>query len=140
MMRRLLENCLSELSQWGEVDIAYPFFDAYWDPQERRWPYLLQQDRDICGFALINAWSPSGKGTDLAMAEFYIAPHARRSGIGRDAAAKIFLMHSGQWELGIISRNEPAQRFWPKMIAEVGARDVERIDADGETIYRFKTG
>ncbi len=139
LMRGLLDQCLSELAQWGEVDFAYPYFDAYWDPLERRWPYLLQRGGEVCGFALVNAVSPSGRGTDFAMAEFYIAPLARRRGMGREAASHVFLMHAGLWELGILARNEPAQRFWPGAIALAGAHHVERIDADGETIYRFRT-
>ncbi|HWJ73139.1 MAG TPA: acetyltransferase [Kaistia sp.] len=139
-LRSLLADCLSELACYGEVDLAYPYLDAYWDPRERRWPYLLRQGEAICGFALVNAWSPSGKGTDFAMAEFYITPAARRNGSGLDAALKVFRMHPGTWELGIMSRNEPAQRFWPKAIAEAGARTVERIEVADETIYRFSIG
>lgn len=37
-LRTLLTDCLSELSQYGSVDGAYPYFDAYWDQEERCWP------------------------------------------------------------------------------------------------------
>ncbi len=139
ILRGLLADCLAELAAYGAVDLAYPYFEAYWDPLERRWPYLLLQGGDVAGFALVNSWSPSGRGTDFAIAEFYIAPEARQSGIGCEAAARIFLMQPGLWELAITSRNKPALQFWPKAIAKADGRAVERIEADGETIYRFRT-
>ncbi len=140
ILRDLLADCLAELAGFGPVDLAYPYFELYFDPAERRWPYLLLQEGEVAGFALVNTVSPSGEGTDFAMAEFYVAPKARRSGFGRAAAARIFRMHAGLWELAILPGNAPAQRFWPEAIAEAGGRAIERIAADGETIHRFRTG
>ncbi len=140
LLRGLLADCLAELATFGPVDLAYPYFELYWDPAERRWPYLLMQGNDIAGFALVNTVSPSREGTDFAMAEFYVAPEARRCGFGRAAAARILRMHEGLWELAIMSGNEPARRFWPQAIAMAAVGAPERIEADGEMIYRFRTG
>lgn len=137
-LRSLLTDCLAELSQYGEVDVDYPYLDLYWTPSERRWPYLIRLCREAVGFVLVNTCSPSGKDADFAMAEFYIVPDARRSGIGRDAAKSVLLTHAGTWELSIMSANAPAQRFWPKVIAAAQASAVERMEGDGEMIYRFR--
>jgi len=91
-----------------------------------------------CGFALVNRWSASGLGTDFSIAEFYIAPAARRSGVGREAASRLLSARPGLWELGVLAGNEPALAFWPSVIAQVGADAPERIVADGEVIYRFR--
>ncbi|HBP28001.1 MAG: GNAT family N-acetyltransferase [Advenella sp.] len=139
-LRTLLADCLSELSRYGTVDYAYPYFDTYWDHKERRWPYLIRQRNQIVGFSLVNTWSPSGNGTDFAIAEFYIVPDARGCGIGHNAAKNIFLMHTGIWELSVMSLNAPAQRFWPKAIAAAQVSTLERMQGDGEMIYRFTTG
>lgn len=138
VLRRLLADYLRELSAYGEVDPAYPYLDAYWDPRERRWPYLLWRGDAVAGFALVNNHAPSGLVTDFAMAEFYVAPEARGSGSGREAAVAIFRLHPGVWELGIMAPNVLAQRFWPKAIAASGAEALQRIEGAMETIYRFK--
>jgi predicted acetyltransferase len=139
-LQALLGEHLAELKQYGEVDAAYPYFDAYWDPSERRWPYLICKGTAPIGFALVNSWSPSGRGADVSMAEFYIAPEARRLGIGRATAAAIFLAHPGVWELSVMSANSLASRFWPNAITASAARDLERIEGEMQTIYRFRIG
>ncbi|MBC2887118.1 GNAT family N-acetyltransferase [Ochrobactrum sp. CM-21-5] len=140
LLYSLLNSCLSELSLYGDVDATYPYFDAYWDVDERRWPYLIRQGSEIVGFAFVNTWSPSGKGTDFAIAEFYVTPNARQSGIGREAANSIFQRHAGIWELSIMPLNQPAKRFWPSAIEASQAKMVEHMEVDGETIYRFTIG
>ena len=140
LLRGLFDNYLSELDMYGDVDAAYSYFDAYWEADERRWPYLIRQGHEIVGFALVSTWSPSGKGTDFSIAEFYIMPKARQSGVGREAAKSVFQRHAGLWELSIMSLNKPAKRFWPKAIEASQASAIEQIEAEGETIYRFTIG
>jgi predicted acetyltransferase/catechol 2,3-dioxygenase-like lactoylglutathione lyase family enzyme len=139
-LRNLLTEYLSELSTYGDVNLAYPFFDAYWQNESCRWPYLVQKNVELVGFALVNNWSPSGIGTDFAMAEFYIIPEARSHGIGLHAATAVLLEHPGVWELSVMALNASAQRFWPKVLEAADVRQFERIERAGETIYRFRTG
>ncbi len=69
LFRVLLQEYLAELSQFSEVDQDYHYFDSYWDDTQR-WPYLIEIDDQLAGFAFVNSWSPSGQGTDFAIAEF----------------------------------------------------------------------
>lgn len=133
LLRELLCDYLAESGS----DSDYPYFDAYWEEVESRWPYLILQDDHPMGFAFVNTWSASGKGTDFSIAEFYIIPNARRYGIGRDAATAVLRTHPGLWELSVMPLNAPAQEFWPRVIEAADGRDVERIQSDGKTIYRF---
>ncbi|SOB90682.1 predicted acetyltransferase [Alloalcanivorax xenomutans] len=136
-LRDLLTRYLLELSRYGDVDTAYPYFGSYWDNNEPRWPYLARHGSENVGFALVNTWSPSSKGTDFAMAEFYIAPHARKSGVGCEVAKRVLTQHPGIWELSITSLNDPAKRFWPKAIKASQATGIEQIETEDEIIYRF---
>jgi predicted acetyltransferase len=136
-LRDLLSKYLSELERYGEVNHDYRYFDAYWEEPAGRWPYLIERNGGGVGFAFVNKWSPSGRGTDFAMAEFYINPEARASGVGLRAVEAILQAHLGSWELSIASLNTPAQDFWPHAIGAVGARNIEQIKSDGATIYRF---
>jgi predicted acetyltransferase len=74
------------------------------------------------------------------MAEFHTVPDGRGHGTGRDAVKVILLAHPGMWELSVMSLNVSAQRFWPKAIEAAQAEQLERMEQDGETIYRFRIG
>lgn len=135
--RALLDDYLAELSRYGKVNRAYPWFDAYWQTGEPRWPYLIEHADGIAGFAFVNTHAPAGVDASYAMAEFYITPTARRHGTGRTAAAVIFQRHPGIWAVSIMRRNKRALGFWPRAIAEAGAGDVEPVDVGEDLVYRF---
>jgi predicted acetyltransferase len=139
MLRSYLDEYLSELRRYGDVGVGYPYFNAYWQ-DESRWPYSIHESGQLAGFAFVNSVSLSGRDTDFSLAEFYIVPEARRRGIGRDAANVVLSAHRGTWELRVMCRNTPAQKFWPSAIEAAQAREIERVDKDGDTIYRFRIG
>jgi predicted acetyltransferase len=139
IVRGFLTACLRELSAFGAVHPAYPCFDDYWS-EPTRWPYVIEAGSETVGFIFINRWSPSGRGTDHAVAEFYVAPPWRRRGYGIDAACQVLRWHPGQWELAFFTRNENARGFWPAAILSACAAFCERIDAPDTTILRFVIG
>ena len=51
------------------------------------------------------------------MSEFYIAPDARRSGLGTQAARAALLRRPGHWQLGVARGNAHARAFWTSVIA-----------------------
>jgi len=138
LLRELLDDYLLELSRYGEVDRRYAWFDAYWQPAEARWAYLAEagNGRPV-GFALVNTHAPSGEPADFSMAEFYIVPAVRRSGIGRESARSVFSRHPGTWELSAMHGNAGALRFWRSAIAGAGAGDLRVSEREGATIFRF---
>jgi predicted acetyltransferase len=136
-IRELLNEYLVELSAFGDVDHSYPYFDAYWTECRCRWPYLILGDGEVVGFAFVNTISPSGRGVDFAMAEFYIQPSARERGYGLAAVNELFLKHPGVWELSIMRANERAQRFWTKAISLTERYEAENSDHKEEIIHRF---
>ncbi|EUB94944.1 hypothetical protein PMI07_002722 [Rhizobium sp. CF080] len=140
LLKGLLSECLAEFERYGGSGADDPYFEAYWQEPESRWPYLVRRGGECIGFAFVNTWSPSGRGTDFAIAEFYIVPGARGLGAGRDAAKAVLHARPGLWELSITALNTPAQAFWPRVIDAAGGGDVERINSDGGTIYRFTIG
>ncbi|MFB9951980.1 GNAT family N-acetyltransferase [Rhizobium puerariae] len=137
-LRDLLSRHLEELSRYGNVDLNYRYFDAYWKEPEGRWPYLIRENSRPTGFAFVNTWSPSGRGTDFSIAEFYVVPDARMRGIGRGAARALLRTRSGIWEVNVMTLNATAQKFWPRALDAAGAKDMERIEVDRETVYRFR--
>lgn len=139
VMRAMLGDHLRELRAFGPVEEPYPYFDVYWT-EATRWPYLIEAAGKPIGFVMVNRWSPSGRSTDHAIAEFYIGPAHRRLGHGAEAARQAFRAHPGQWELWILPANRPAQAFWPAVIASAGGRSIERFNHQGNTVLRFVIG
>ena len=136
VVHRQLKDCLRELSEFGVVEENYAYFHDYWK-KSTRWPYVIEVDGEPIGFIFINQWSPSGRGTDYAVAEFYIAPRWRGQRHGTDAAHQVLQRHPGQWELAFFNGNVRAQTFWPAAIVKAGAESYERVDGPDITILRF---
>jgi predicted acetyltransferase len=132
----MLSAYLRELSQYGDVDHEYRFFDSYWVDRERR-PYIIAIGERTGGFALVNTWSPSGKGADFAVAEFYVLPEFRGTGVGKQAFTSLLHNRSGIWELSVMSKNEAGKAFWQRALASAGVGESERIELDGHLVRRF---
>jgi predicted acetyltransferase len=132
LLRALLDDYLHELSAFGPVDAAYPYFDRYFQEPDR-FAYLVEissGDRTVsAGFALVNRHSPSGLPVDHAMAEFSILPAFRQTGLGRQVAERLFARHPGQWELSVSRGNAAAWSFWCGIVgASPGFAVLERGD------------
>jgi predicted acetyltransferase len=135
-LRDMLSAYLHELSQYGDVDLNYPFFDSYWSDADR-WAYFIETQDCIAGFFLVNTWPPSGKGADFALAECYLLPAFRGAGYGRTAFSSLLQSRPGVWELSVRSRNFPARAFWQRTLATVGVGELERIQFEDRLVYRF---
>ena len=135
VLRSLLSDYLTELGAYGEIDPEYRYFEAYWQEGSLRWPYFIQCHSRLIGFAFVR--SARDLQVDFSMAEFFILPEARGNGCGIAAATAIMRLHPGKWEVTVMQRNAPAQRFWPKVISAAGAGDVKRSEEQTDTSYRF---
>lgn len=138
-LRVLLEAYIVEFNQHTTTQPDYPFFDAYWLEPDKRWPYLIKSEGQTIGFAMINTWSPSGKGTDFSVAEFYIVPKARRGDHGRRAALAAFNAHPGIWELSVADANFPALHFWAKVLEDENLLGLSRTKDSEIIVFRFHT-
>jgi len=95
--------------------------------------FVLQRDDERVGFACVE----KALGPRYRLREFYVAPHVRRLGVGRHAAALLFDRYEGQWQLEVLQSDRSAQRFWSTVIVAYtnGQRREER--ADGHVRYVF---
>jgi predicted acetyltransferase len=120
-----------------------PLIEKYWTQPNHSF-HLFRANGKLAGFAAINDWSPSGRGADHNMAEFFVMRHYRRNGAGTQSARRLFLAHPGVWEVAIMVPNKLAQAFWPTVIAGTPHSSFEKIEGDGARwngpIYRFEIG
>jgi predicted acetyltransferase len=71
---------------------------------------------------------------DWEILDFYVAPKARRGGVGTAAARELLRRHRGEAVLFTLAGNAVAQRFWRAVLAPLAP--VENEDA---TEFRFRT-
>jgi predicted acetyltransferase len=128
LVRNLIPLYLHDLSAFTDfydVDDAGVFFPDYlseWldHPSPLTHPFTIHDAGRLAGFALV-AEAPyphMSPARDFRMCEFFVLNRARRRGVGRAAALQLFARFQGVWEVSELPRNEPAVRFWRRVIGE----------------------
>lgn len=166
-LRQLLELYKYDFTDYDPEDVneegryGYRDLDAYWN-RSGHYAFLLRADGKLAGFALIRRYwaetSASGQEHDVGfadsvsrsaacsestgheMVEFFVMKKYRRSGLGREAAKRLFLHFPGLWKLKIMEENMPALAFWTRAIhgceAASGLVDTRESDWNGP-VLRF---
>lgn len=87
-----------------------------------RTPYLLRVDQHLAGFAILARGSRLTEAPDVHdVAEFFVVRRYRRRGVGLRAAAELFRLRPGRWEVRERHSNVAARAFWRKAIGEYTA-------------------
>jgi len=124
-----LQAYIAEMTAY--VDIApvngafeYPAFPSYWR-DDNRWPFWAVADGARAGFALLRRDADGS----MVMAEFYIRPDFRRTGVGLSFARQLFARYPATWVLSEFRTNRAAVAFWRRAIE--GYRYKERVYVGG---------
>lgn len=99
---------------WGRPAPAEP-----WPAAWRGHPFLVRVDGNPAGFALVKQ---TGEG-HFDMGEFFIGRQHRRRRVGQQAAAHVFDLFTGIWEVREMLTNLAAQKFWNRIIADYTGGD-----------------
>jgi predicted acetyltransferase len=124
LVEDLMQAYLKEFSAFTEVErnadgtFRYPYLEFYWqDPA--RVPFLFRVGTDIVGFALVRNEMEPVSGQPLShIAEFYIAPSLRRSGLGKAAVIRLLDMFPGNWVVEVLKSNSNGYAFWHPVISD----------------------
>ena len=117
-MGRLYVYDISEFMGWRcPPDGLYGCRDLapYWDEPDA-WPFLIQVDGELAGFAMINT-KGNVPETDYNVGEFFILRKFRRRGVGTHVARALFARFPGNWEVMQLLPNAPAIAFWRSVVA-----------------------
>jgi len=124
LLRDLLEAYVEELSEIFSVQRAtdgrfgYEKLPLYWTEPDVHHAFLILADSQVAGFVLATRGSPaSDTATDLDVAEFFVLPTYRRSGVGRQAAIALWDQLPGRWVVRVSGANLAGVRFWTDVIA-----------------------
>ncbi len=137
----------SEFEGEGGIDdsglFSYSHFESYWKDDPARSVHIFRLDNALAGFAFVNDWSPSGQGVTHGLAEFFVLRAYRRSGVGWEAASRLFEALPGQWEVAVRGQNVPAVNFWRTALRAESITDLTEILGDNArwagTIFRFES-
>ena len=87
---------------------------------------FIMEDRTIQGFAVTEVVPFHFFPDAFYIAEFYIAPEARRRHVGTEAVKALTAHWNGDVFLYILGQNTGARFFWTDVEAELGWKRIER--------------
>jgi predicted acetyltransferase len=146
-IRAVYRDYLSELSlsktglfpALGEWDARESEFLAGWFSDPSAHPFVVLQDGERVGFALVSRPSfASRPRPDFRMSEFFVQSSARRRGVGATAAALLFNRFGGEWEVIEDEHNPPALLFWRRVIGRLTGGRYAETRIGGEVRHRFR--
>lgn len=132
----MLQDYLAEFARFDHVEqdengrYRYPFLDHYWE-DPNRYPFLFRLNGKGCGFALLRFEADPVSGREaMEMAEFYVEAAERRSGMGTQAARRLWDLFPGRWIVRVLKSNVDAFPFWRRVIDDyTGGRFDEQPPA-----------
>jgi predicted acetyltransferase len=115
VLRRLLQLYRYDFSAWNGDDVdehgefGHLYLDHYWtDPDSH--PFLIRCAGPWTGFALVRTAGVND------MSEFFVVRKYRRTGVGREAARRVFAMFPGAWQVRQVHGNDAATAFWRAVV------------------------
>lgn len=119
LLFNLLQKMLCEMTNYYDDDIdsegnfEYRYFENYFSGAEPdRLAFLIEADKKIAGFLMVNSHSYLSQTPDHVLAEFFVLPRFRKKHVARDAVSLLFRQLPGTWEIKYHTRNLPAVRLW----------------------------
>ena len=115
----LLDEYVEELSPIFGIErnsdgrFSYDPLPAYWAHPERHFAFLIRADGETAGFALATQGSPASDDANVFdVAEFFVRPGHRGSGVGHRAAELLWRALPGRWTVRVSTANAVALAFW----------------------------
>lgn len=146
LLKQLMQLYLYDFADYTQDDLpengfySYPYLDLYWE-EPGRYPFLIRADGQVAGFVLVRITRDADGQEINQIAEFFVLRKYRRRKVGQTAAWMAFDHFPGRWHVQEIPENQPAQRFWRKIINEYTQGQFTEIadPEDGSPIQIFST-
>ena len=123
LMENLLELYIHDLSGIFAVELGpygrfgYSKLPLYWADSVGRHIFLIKCGRRVAGLVMATRGSPASQDpTDLDVAEFFVLRAFRRSGVGRQAAFRLWDTIRGRWVVRVVATNETGVSFWSEVV------------------------
>ena len=120
---------------------------ARWMPQLwRDWlanphidPWLFEHKGQLAGFAIVahQPFPHMSPDRHHKLCEFFILAGQRRQGVGAAAAARVFDLYAGGWELTVLPTNLVAIAFWRRAVTGYTRHRFDEVQLPGDILIRF---
>lgn len=103
--------------------------------------FILNQAGDKVGFCLVGFGDNTHYQTDYYIAEFYVAPNHRRTGVGLKAVRELFSLLPGKYCYHVLKENIPAKAFWDHILKACGCIKLfykDTLNLSDCDFYAFK--
>jgi len=138
ILSRLLELYQYDFSEYDLRDLNchglydYRYLDHYWT-EDGRHPFFIIVDDKLAGFVLVSDFCYLCEpGEANSISEFFVLRKYRRKGVGKAAAAEIFSMFPGKWEVMQHRENTSSIKFWESVIYELTRGQYRKLEAETE--------
>ncbi len=111
-------HCGFNSLDWAWPENGYECIDyKNYFTENDRYPFLVKVEEQLAGFVLIDKVSIDKK-TDWNVGQFFIIGKFQRAGVAAQVFKQVLSKFVGWWEVAVIPENNPAVKFWRKVIDE----------------------
>ena len=139
-IREQMPGYLAELNTFlptSTGSLVYPYLEHYWREPDRH-AFLISDQNEDCGFALVRRLHSGDANPDEhSIAEFYVQPAFRRTGVGKSAVRDLLKIYPGPWLIQVLEANLAARMFWQRTLSQVVAKDMGPPQLD-QGFYNFR--
>lgn len=132
MFRNLMNLQFHDLSEYrSNFEIGYdgrfPWtYDGIFK-NDYYYPLLISYKGKIVGNIIFADFKGKHENVDYQLAELFVLKMYRRKSIGKQSIKMLFDNFKGKYHLDVASKNEPAMKFWNKLISEYGKIITEKV-------------
>ena len=139
ILQNIIQFYIYEFTVFQEIKLEesglFAPFDLtpYWSEADLH-AFFIMLEGELAGFAMVESGNPN------VILEFFIMRKFYRRGFGKVAAVKLFELFPGNWSITQVEKNEPARKFWRKVISDyTGGNYIEKFDEHNRSIQEFNT-
>ena len=93
--------------------------------------FILNDEGKKVGFCLLGFGENTHPETNYYIAEFYVLPEHRRSGIGTKAVLDLLSIFPGKYCYHVLKENMGAYMFWEEVKKTANVKEIELVDILG---------
>jgi predicted acetyltransferase len=146
-IENLMQFYMYDFSEWLPLKLGeHGFFNAqpkpgYWRKPATR-PFLIKVDGELAGFVTVDDETHT-HGAEYNIGYLFVSRRFRGQGVAKFVVSTLLSRFPGQWQIFHLDANQPARRFWARVIADLthGEFALHQLPVDGYpcTVYRFQT-
>ena len=95
-----------------------------WPTGSQGYPFIIRVDGELAGFALVKRIGDTSP-PHFEIGGFFVLRKFRSKRVGAQVAHDLFVMFPGDWTVGSMVGNAPANAFWKSVVAGFSGNQLE---------------